>query len=155
MNHKLSMFTQYGQFYIVDKDAAGDTGNPDFWNSDAFNDRLAIADGVIGISIANDDAVANLEIEILNSPLVEEDLGQFDHIVEASLLVKSGKLQVVDCPNWQVELEFDVEPNWYKVRVSSSNLDKARQEDPKDKYYIKIWKGEFSERTVIKRWHCS
>lgn len=155
MNYKLSIFTQYGQFYIVDKDASGDTGSQDFWNDEAFNDKLAIADGIIGISLANDDAIANFDIEILDSKMEQDNQSHYDHIVEGSLLIKSGKLQVVDCPNWQVELDLDVEPNWYRVRVSSLNLSKARQENPEDKYYIRIWKEKFSERKVLKRWHCS
>ena len=155
MIYNLSIFTQYGQFYIADKDAPGDTGNPDFWNDDAINDGLAIDEGIIGVSIANDEAIANFEMEFLNSKAVQEDLSQFDHVVEGSLLIKSGKLQILDCPNWHVELELNVEPNWYRVRLSSSNLDTARQENPKDKYHIQIWQEDFSERTVIKRWHCS
>jgi hypothetical protein len=155
MIYKLSIFTQYGQFYIADSSAEGDTGNPNFWDDEALNARLAIADGIVGVSIENDEAIANIELELLNSGIKEDRLTQFDHVAECSLLIKSGKLQILDCPNWQVELELDVEPNWYKVRVGCSNLDKARQENPADKYYIKIWKENQSERKVIKRWHSS
>ncbi|MBZ5857731.1 hypothetical protein [Flavihumibacter profundi] len=153
MTYKLSIFTQYGQFYIADKYASGDTGSQDFWNSEAFNDRLAIDDGILGVSIENDEAQANIEIELLDSKIDEKDLSKFDHIVEGSLLIKSGKLQILDCPNFKVELELNIEPDWYKVRVSSSNLDKAYQENPGDKYFIKIWKENYSKRNVIKRRH--
>lgn len=152
MNHKLSIFTEYGQFYIADRDSAGDTGSSDFWNSEALNDRLAIEKGVLGVSIENDEAIANMEIELLKSRVEESDLSEFDHVVEGSLLVRSGKLQIQDCPHSQVELEIDVEPDWYRVRVSFSNLEKAYQENPEDKYLIKIWKEDYSERVVIKRW---
>ncbi len=60
MTYKLSIFTHYGQFYIADKDASGDTGNQDFWNSEAFNDRLAIDEGILGVSIENYEALANM-----------------------------------------------------------------------------------------------
>lgn len=155
MTYKLSIFTQYGQFYIADKNAGGDTGNQDFWNTEAFNDRLAIDDGILGVSIENDEALANMEIEVLDSKSDEKDLSKFDHVVEGSLLIRSGKLQILDSPNFQVELELDVEPGWYKVSVSSSNLDKAYQENPGDKYYIKIWKENYAKRNVIKRQHRS
>lgn len=151
MIHELSIFTEYGQFYIADKNANGDTSSENFWSDDAFNDRLAIEDGIIGVSIENDEAVANMEIELLKSKEGENDFSEFDHVVEGSLQIKSGKLQIQDCPTSQVELELEVEPGWYRVRVSSSNLEKAYQENPEDKYIIKIWKESFSQKDVIKR----
>ena len=157
MNHELSIFTQYGQFYIADKDAEleYDTSNPDFWNDEAFNDRLAIDKGILGISIQNDEAIANIEIELVESKIIEEDFSNFDHVVEGSLEIKSGKLQIQDCPNSSVEFEIDVEPSWYRIRISSLNFEKAYQENPEDKYIIKIWKEKYSERKVFKRWHDS
>ncbi|WP_438967279.1 hypothetical protein [Flavobacterium sp.] len=157
MNHELSIFTQYGQFYIADKYAEleHDTSNPNFWNDEAFNDRLAIDNGILGVSIQNDEALANIEIEILESKVTEDDFSNFDHVVEGSLEIKSGKLQIQDCPNSTVELEIDVEPSWYRIRISSLNFEKAYQEDPEDKYIIKIWKENHSERKVFKRWHSS
>jgi hypothetical protein len=151
MIKKLSMFTEYGQFFIADRNANGDTSNENFWSDDAFNDRLAIEDGIIGVSIENDEAVANIEIELLKSKEAENDLSEFDHVVEGSLQIKSGKLQIQDCPTSQVELELEVEPGWYRVRVCSSNLEKAYQEHPEDYYFIKIWKESFSQKDVIKR----
>ncbi|MGN6494321.1 MAG: hypothetical protein ACTHLE_20180 [Agriterribacter sp.] len=155
MIHKLSFFTQYGQFYIADENADGDTGSQDFWNTQAFDDRLAITDGILGVSLENDDTTANVEVELLYSKPEENDLNKFDHIVEESLCIKSGKLQILDCPNFQAELELNIEPGWYKVRVGSSNLAKAYQENPEDKYFIEIWQEDYSERKVIKRWHRS
>ena len=65
MNNELSIFTQYAQFNIADKDAEleHDTSNPNFWNDEAFNDRLAIDKGILGVSNQNDEALANIEIE--------------------------------------------------------------------------------------------
>ena len=155
MIHKLSFFSQYGQFYIADKDALGDSGSQDFWNNQAFDNRLAVADGILGVSIENDEAIANVEIELLPLKPKENDLNKFDHIVEESLLIRSGRLQILDCPNSQVEFELNLEPNWYRVRVSSANLTKAYQENPEDKYDIKIWKESYSKIKVIKKWNCS
>jgi len=155
MIHKLSFFSQYGQFYIADKDAHADTGSKDFWNNEAFHNRLAVDDGILGVSIENDEAVANVEIELLPFKPEEKDLSRFDHIVEESLLIRSGKLQILDCPNSQVEFELNLEPDWYRVRVSSANLTKAYQEIPEDKYNIKIWRESCSKIKVVKKWNCS
>ncbi len=157
MNHQLSIFTQYRQFYIVDKDAGleHNTPNPDFWNNSAFSDRLAIDNGILGVAVENDEAIANIEIELLESKITDEDCADFDHVVEGSLEIKSGILQIQDCPNSNVELEINVVPSWYRIRISSLNFNKANQENPEDKYIIKIWKENYSERKVFKRWHRS
>ena len=157
MNQSLTIFTEYGQFYIVDKDAEleHDTSNPSFWNDEAFNDRLAIDNGILGVRIENDEALANIEIELVESKITESEFGNFDHVVEGSLEIKSGKLQIQDCPHSNVELEIDVEPSWYRIRVSSLNFEKAYQENPEDKYIIKLWKESYSERKVLKNWHSS
>ena len=154
MKHKLSIFTQHGQFYVADKDSPGDTGG-EFWNDEAHHDRLAIDVGILGISIENDEATANIEIELLDTRPVESDLNQFDHVVEGSLSIVSGKLQIQDCPNSQVELEITLAPACYRLQVCFSDLRKARQVNPEDRYLIRIWKEAFSQRRVLKRWHSS
>jgi hypothetical protein len=99
VNKKISIFTQYGQFYLADKEVCGDTSHSDFWNDVAFNERLAITEGGLGVCIENDEAIANIEIEIINKRNENFDLNLYDHIVEGSLYVSSGKLQILDCPN--------------------------------------------------------
>ena len=122
MEIKFSMFTQHGQFYIADGGFKGDTGHPDFWSNDAFNDRLAIADGILGVSIENDDAIANGAIVIHDSRIEDLNFAKFDHIVESSLLLTTGTLQILDCPNFQAEITIELAPAWYRVRISSFNL---------------------------------
>jgi hypothetical protein len=154
MNHKLSISTQYGQFYVADKDSPGNTGGK-FWNDEASDDRLAIDVGILGISVENDEATANIEIELMATRPVECNFNQFDHVVEGSLSIESGKLQIKDCPNSHVELEITLDPAWYRLQVCSLNLSKAYQINPEDKYLIRIWKESFSRRRVLKKWHRS
>ncbi|RYZ81124.1 MAG: hypothetical protein EOP04_24600 [Proteobacteria bacterium] len=155
MEMKFSIFTQYGQFYIADADLNGDTGHPDFWSKDAFRDRLAITEGILGVSIENDDATANGEIVVHESKHEKTNFQNVDHVVEGSLLVKSGTLQLLDCPTFQAEITIELVAGWYRVRISSFNLAKSRQENPEDTYIIDVWKEPFSEKSVLKRWHSS
>lgn len=151
MKTKLKFITDYRQFYLCDKEANGNTGSENFWSETAFADKLAVEDGVLGIGIENDEGVVKCEIEILSDKSMLEDFNNFDHVVEASLKIHSGILQILDCPHAEVEMETELENGEYRVRVYSSDLESAYEENPKDSYKIEMWKEAYSERTVLKR----
>lgn len=48
-----------------------------------------------------------------------------DHIVEANIEIKSGILEIQDCPLSSVIQTIALENGSYRVRVSSYNLDEA------------------------------
>ncbi|OXE95593.1 hypothetical protein B0A63_23925, partial [Flavobacterium johnsoniae UW101] len=97
MIFNLNFTTDYGQFYLNDKDE-GDTGSENFWSDQALNDKLAVEKGILGVSIENTEGMVKCELEILNSKSLISDFSSFDHVVEASLEIKTGILQVNDCP---------------------------------------------------------
>ena len=152
MKFDLNFTTDYGQFYLNDKDE-GDTGTENFWTNEAFNDRLAVEKGILGISIANSEGMVKCELEILNSKSLITDFSIFDHVVEASLEIKNGFLQVNDCPFSSIILEEKIENGDYRVRVYFNNLKSAYSENPKDYYKIEMWKDIFSDRNVLKRFN--
>ena len=155
MIYNLNFFTQYGQFYVVDKGTDGETDDLEFWSDAALHERLACENGILGISIENDYCTVMGDLEILNSPPVNEDPNA-DHIVEASIQIKSGTLEIQDCPLSSVIQTVALENGSYRVRVSSYNLDEAYQgvddQMPIDKYRIEIWKESFSANKVLKQW---
>lgn len=151
MKHQLDFYSDYGQFYIYDKDAPGDTSSDNFWSDDAFNEMLAVEDGVLGVSIKNDEGIVKCELEFLESKSEIIDFSEYDHVVEASIIIKSGILQILNCPDWYVELEKDVEIGEYRVRVFSNNLKTVYDENPEDFYKIEIWKAPYSHRVVLKQ----
>lgn len=150
MKYELSFFSEYGQFYITDRNNCGNTGSKDFWSNEAFEQRLAVEIGIIGIRVENDEAIVNSEIEVIDCENINFEIDSFDHIAEASLKIESGYLQITECPSQQVELEVKLEPGEYRVRVYSKNLDLAYSSEPKDFYKIEVWKDKYSERKVIK-----
>lgn len=151
MNLYLKFLTDYGQFYLNDKNANGNTGSEYFWSERAFADKLAVDDGVLGIGIENDEGKVECEFEILTSKSMTNDFSGFDHVVEASLKIHSGIVQVLDCPNSEVEMETKIENGEYRVRVYSINLKTAHEENPNDTYKIEMWKEAYSDRKVLKR----
>ena len=77
MNHKLNFYTQYSQFYITDKLCNADTGSSNFWNENAFNDRLACANCGLGIGT---ECYGNVkgELIVLEKPVAEIDYSKYD-----------------------------------------------------------------------------
>lgn len=153
MKYNLDFFTQYGQFYVVDRDADDDKDGVDFWNEIAFENRLGIDEGVLGIRIENDECKAKVEVAILESRSSHIDFTEADHVVEGPLKITSGFLQIQDCPSSAVELEVRLDPGNYRCRIYSFDLDKAYQDEPEDHYKIEIWKDGYDAVKVLKQWH--
>ena len=154
MTFKLDFITQYNQFYLSDKFAQGNTASDSFWTDVAFKERLAVEDGILGIGTECYGHVKG-ELGIFDSANAEIDYNKFDHIVEAGIKVKSGILQITGCPNSLVELEVEIRPGLYRVRIYSSELTGSYNDeiDEVSGYYkIEIWPGFDMERKVLKEY---
>ncbi|MDO3645016.1 hypothetical protein [Mucilaginibacter sp. L3T2-6] len=151
MTYKLNFRTQYNQFYIADKESPMKTDEASFWTTEAYDDRLAIGDGILGVGIESYGPV-NGELTLLNTRNNSFDFSKFDHIVEAGINIKSGHLEVLDCPNSGVHLEVKINPGHYRVRVYSANLASVNGDKGDDFYHIEIWPDKNPERKVLKRY---
>jgi len=151
MKFPLDFYTSYSQFYIYDKDSEGATASDTFWTNDAFNDRLAIETGVLGVGTECYGPV-KAELEILNMSANVTDPDGYDHIVEAGIEVKSGIIQIINCPDWTVQLEVEVDPGFYRARIYSSNLASVEGDEGDDFYRIEIWLDKNMARKVLKRY---
>ncbi|WP_426670746.1 hypothetical protein ACPPVU_05830 [Mucilaginibacter sp. McL0603] len=153
MKYQLDFNTAYNQFYIVDGTKNGDTASANFWTNDAFQDRLAIEEWVLGVGIESYGHV-KAELQLLNSPTKEIDFSKYDHIVEGGIKISSGLLQIIDCPNSEIALSVLIEPGNYRVRVYSMALDgvDTDEDEGDDHYLIEIWPDQNMARTVLKRY---
>ncbi|RZJ80836.1 MAG: hypothetical protein EOO47_06285 [Flavobacterium sp.] len=149
MKYFLDFYTQYSQFYLVDKSSDQNTSD-DFWDEDAFEDRLAINDGILGVGTECYGPIKG-EVEILEKENSNIDFSDYDHIVEASLQINSGALQIQDCPNSSIQLEVILPENCYSVRIYSSNLASVEGDEGDDYYRIEIWPAPPIRRKVLKR----
>lgn len=150
--YKLSFNTAYNQFYIEDMDYSGSTGD-DFWTESAYADKLATGNDVLGVGTGS---YGHIKAEVILLDKANDDLNfaRYDHIVEGNLKIRSGFLQVTDCPNSKVELKVKLKPGDYRVRVYSMDLAKADHGlyDGKDSYKIEIWPDAIKPRVVLKRY---
>jgi predicted transcriptional regulator len=134
----IDFYTSYNQFYIVDKGKKDLDTSEDFWNEVAHEERLSMNDGVLGIRTECYGPVKGTLI-VGSAENVDIDIESFDHIVEGSIRSNSGTLQILDCPNSDVEAELPLNNGIYRVRIYSSNLDTVDGDEGDDFYTIEIW----------------
>lgn len=151
-------YTEYRQFYIEDKSdqGKGNTGLNEFWSEEAFNSRLAMTDGIIGVGTESYGNIKG-EIEILEKPNTNIEYEKYDHIVEGGLNIKSDELQILNCPDSNLELSMKIVSGKYKVRIYSSSLDSVKDNDlasdtDDDYYRIELWKSDDMKRKVLKQY---
>ena len=146
----LDFYTHYHQFYLVDKDSSFKTDSENFWTKQALEDKLAIEEGIIGIGTECYGHVKG-ELHILATATTIINLETFDHVVEGSIDIKSGILQLWPCRANEPVLEMELEKGWYRVRAYSSNLESVEFDEGDDFYKLEMWKQERTDRTVLKR----
>lgn len=150
MKYDLDFYTGYHQFYLFDKDSPGATDSDKFWTQQAVDDKLALEDGVIGVGTECYGPVKG-ELLVLQRQNDDFDANQFDHIVEGGLELKSGVLQILDCPDSTVQLELSLPVGTYRIRAYSANLASVVDEEGEDFYRIEIWPDDNKQRKVLKR----
>src|SRR5579863_3707990 len=118
--HEINLFADYYQFYLQDEPANGDLSTA--WTNEAVARLLAVGPGVVGVGTVRNTNVP-VTVSILGAePPVE--LGAFDHVVECSLSVESGRIVVAGCTDYFPDaLRIEAPPGMYRVRVGYSALD--------------------------------
>ncbi len=147
--HNLSFFTEYYQFYILDSETKAQTDAADFWNDEANKRKLAIGDGLLGVTVAK-YAEIKVEVKVLSSEPSEDN--DADHIVETSLNLFSGLLQIKNCTNYDTVLELNLEKGTYRVRISSFKLWTVEGDAGNDYYVVEIWKANFTNTKILKEY---
>ena len=89
MKYQLDFRTQFGQFYLSDKTSEGNTEAADFWSDEAFDDRLAMGAGILGVGTECYGHVKG-EVHILDSASAQNDFNVFDHVVEGGIVIQSA-----------------------------------------------------------------
>ena len=149
--YTLDFATAYRQFYLFDKGIEGATDAPKFWSKIALDSGLALEKGVIGVGIAAYSRV-RLTIEVLDNEPLTSNFDSWDRITEGSTKIKTGYLQILDCPNSEVQLEIALEKNAYRVRVYGANFRSVVGDNGDDFYRIELWKAPYQRRSVLKKY---
>ncbi|KIQ05695.1 MULTISPECIES: hypothetical protein [Pseudomonas] len=149
-SHALKLFADYHQFYLQDEVTEGDLSQS--WGTEAVERMLAVADGVVGVGTLRNMEVS-VTLEFLDAePTVEP--ASFDHIAEASLVVRSGTLVIAGCTDYFPDAaRFALAAGNYRVRLSISGFDTLSEDglDGEDHYLVQLWQAPLIEPVVLKQ----
>jgi hypothetical protein len=147
------VFADYFMFDLLDDGV--DRSVPTIEEED-LSDRVIVSEGAVTIMTARNMSVPML-LEIGASPpgeAVYSEIETWDHIVECSIRIKSGRLAIwgngeyyPDCPR------VSVEPGTYEVRIFHGGLTTLSEDelDGNDVYWVVLTPGQPIEKKVIKR----
>lgn len=150
------MFADYHQIHLFNEGSSTDLG--DAWNGRAVDDQLAVAGDAMAVGTATDIDVS-VTVQVRDQPPTD-DVAGFDHVVEGSLRVSSGRLVVMGCTDFEPDAaRFSVPPGWMRVRVAKSNMAAAYaadidSDDPAtmEQLEIQIWPAAAAPAVALKRW---
>jgi hypothetical protein len=149
IRRKLELFADYYQFYIQDEAVDGNLS--DAWTDEAVERLLAIAPGVVGVgTVRNMDVPVTIDV-LDREPITEFDI--FDHIVECSISIESGRIVVAGCTDYFPEAaRIDVCPGAYRVRVNYAGLNSLSADglDGNDRYHLQLWPAPANQTVILK-----
>jgi hypothetical protein len=152
---EIRLDASHHQFYVQDSTPRGSSGDADFWDEDAYDDRLATGDGLVAIGTGT-YGIVKVRAE-LHPKKPSLDLAQWDHVTECSLKVESTRVLIMGCLSTS-GLFFNVTPGVYRVRACHANLAESEDEarntglsEFRDWYVIQFWPAKSAKRKVLKR----
>ncbi|MCG0284536.1 hypothetical protein [Streptomyces sp. PSAA01] len=153
----LELFADYFQIHALDDKSEGDLS--DVWTDQSVLDGLGAVEDALAIGTAVNVTVA-VSVHILTEQ-PDDDRDDFDHVVEASLNLVSGRLVVLGCTDYLPDAaRFDMPAGWIRVRASRRNLAAAIQADidpyeapeTTEQLRLQAWPAAHSQPLVSKRW---
>lgn len=146
---EVKLFADYHQFYVWD--GGKDRVAPEDWTDEDVARRAKVAEHVFVVCPVR-DATVPVRVSVLDrEPAI--NLANYDHVVQGSLALPTGHLQVHECTGGEV-LNWDVPPGMYQVLALFSNLETLSSEglDGQDSYHVVLWPGTPVALTVLKQW---
>jgi hypothetical protein len=142
------IYASHMQFYVAAAD--GEQRTDIVWDGGGLERHLGVAEGVIAVgTVGYCDVPVVVEVWDEHAPL---DLDGWDHVVEASLEVSSGRVVLGGVEGPADLAPLDVAPGTYRVRSSAAGLDDADELDGGDRYRIQLWPADAAEPEVVKWW---
>jgi len=139
-SYQLEIFADYHQILLHDeffKDDAADS-----WGEEAYKQMVDISDGCVALATARNLEVP-VEIVVCDSEPCE-DPDSWDHIVQCSINLPSGKLVVRGVSDYLPDAKrIDLKPGQYSVRLFYGGLDTLSDDglDGNDLYKVVLWRS--------------
>jgi hypothetical protein len=139
--------SEYYQFYVLDAQTKASTDATDFWCPEADARRLAIGEGLLGVTIATYGGARGSLLIKTQKPDAKLTA---DHIVEASIRIPSGILQIKNCTGYETQLEVKITKGTYRIRISSHHLSSVNGDEGEDFYTLEMWQSRFAKPVILK-----
>lgn len=149
MKRSFTLFADYFQFYLQDETCDGIDGES--WTDAAFEARLALEPHAFAVTTARNMEVPVTVAVCKDAPPV--DLDAWDHVVEFSIDVPSGRLIVAGCTDFVPDAErIEIGAGGWAVRALSGRLDDLSDDglEGRDHYRIEMWPGQARPLKVVK-----
>ena len=145
----VDVFADYHQFYV--QDGGINPAAPEDWSDLDVRHRAKVAENVVVVCPVRDMTVS-VEIALFATEPRADALAP-DHIVECSLSLPTGHLQVHECTGGSV-LDWQLPSGVYAVRLLFVGLNTLSQEglEGKDRYHVHLWPGEYRPLCVTRAW---
>ncbi|GGY04498.1 hypothetical protein [Streptomyces hiroshimensis] len=157
METNLRLFADYFQIHLLDDESDGDLS--DVWNEQTVSDGLGVTEEALAIGTAVNVYVA-VSVHVLAAQ-PDDDSDDFDHVVEASLNLASGRLVVLGCTDYFPDAaRFDMPAGWIRIRASRRNLaaavhadiDSDNAPETTEQVRLQAWPTSYSQPQITKRW---
>lgn len=151
MQYEYTIITDHYQFYVEDEECSADTST--IWDTSQGGGLLAVNSCLISIGTVRYGGETRVIIQVLDRRPIDA-VDEYDHVVEASIEVPSGRLVV-----WSPENEFStaprisVRPGIYGVRVCYGNTNAVADTNATsgdDYYKVVLWPAEKQPVRVLK-----
>jgi len=146
---EVDVFADYHQFYVWD--GGMNPLAPEDWSDEDVMNRAKVAEHVFVVCPVRNTAVpVRISLHKVEPAL---NLKDYDHVVQGSVALPTGQLQVHECTGGEV-LAWNVEPGMYRVLALFSGLDTLSPNglDGQDAYHVVLWPGSAVPLQVLKQW---
>jgi hypothetical protein len=148
VRREVELDVQYGQFYLWDPDMPFEP--PEDWTSADVHWGLKATPHLLAVAPIRDGPIP-VTVE-LHERTPTHDLAEWDHAVEGSLEIVSGRLELRECLGVR-RWSFKARPGWYRARALFGNLASVFVDDEpeEDRYLVAIWPAPPSGVSVLKQ----
>lgn len=144
------IFADSFQIYLHDASIAPDFS--DRWTRATIADKFALGKNALAFCPLR-EAEVSVRVVVQSAP-PSNDVAAWDHVVEGSIEITSGRLAVRGAADAQPIAVFRVQPAWYRARVHSGNLRSVRQNGVSgdDRYEVVLWPASEGPTRTLKKY---
>jgi hypothetical protein len=142
------LYADHSQFYLVDPSIEWRADL--VWDGPGLERHVGVTDGFVAVgTVGHCEVPVRVEVWDAEPPA---DFDDWDHVVDVSVEVLSGRLELGEVGGSAELGPVHVEPGSYRVRSSAAGLAEADEVEGGDRYRLQLWPAPPGEAAVRKWW---